>query len=286
MMRKAPEERYATPLQVAEALEPFADEYASTASDRVEAHHTLCDLPAVKGELASARTGVPLDMPKPEAGAVGVALAEPAQVTTPADPVTNRESERSRVPSTVRSPGSAQGSDPEFPINLIVAPEPSLTEGLARPKTRTSPSNSGGSSEGGAPLRLPRAALWGLVGLTSIVLILVLVLAVFNPGGRPHAPQGKDGPSSSVGKGKSGDKIVEEDPKGPNGEVQATADFSIIVRTGDGLEQGFSADKLLDAMKTAPAAAAGSSFEIGNQSSSSARPPLLSTWSQRAGILS
>ena len=65
------------------------------------------------------------------------------------DPAVNHNAESSvRVPSTVRSPESSQGSDPEFPVDLILAPEPSLTEGLSRPKTRSGASNPGGSSEG------------------------------------------------------------------------------------------------------------------------------------------
>ena len=153
MMSKSPDDRYATPLQVAQALESYESENLD-ATDRDNGQHATTETGVVSPSVAVADS--PLLEKGAESAAAGLAVAESTRVKTFPDPAVNHNAESNvRVPSTVLSPESGQGSDPEFPINLILAPEPSLTEGLSRPKTRSSPSNPGSSSEGNSLSRFP-----------------------------------------------------------------------------------------------------------------------------------
>ncbi len=250
MMSKSPEDRYATPLQVAQALESYEDEN-SVATDRDNEEHPTPETGVVSPNAAV--VGAPLLDEGVESRTAGLAVAESVRGKTLPDATVNHNVEsKVRVPSTVRSPESSQGSDPEFPINLILAPEPSLTEGLSRPKTRSGASNPGTSSEGNLLLRLPRNWLWILLAITFIVLLLLGVLAVINPfaetagtGKKPGAPI----PSNKV----------ELTGNPPDAKEKSTAEQSapadsiapMVVRSDSGAEQPFAADKLFDAMKTA-----------------------------------
>ena len=250
MMRKSPEERYSTPLQVAQALESYEDEN-SVATDRDDEQHATPETGVVSPNAAV--VGAPLLDEGAESRAAGFAVAESVRVKTLPDAAINHSVESNvRVPSTVRSPESSQGSDPEFPINLILAPEPSLTEGLSRPKTRSGASNPGSSSEGNPLLRLPRNWLWVLLAITFIVLLVVGVLAVINPfaetagtGKRPGTPLASDKvePANNPPDVKEKSTVHESAP--------ADSVAPIVVRSDSGAEQFFAADKLFDAMNTA-----------------------------------
>src|SRR4029079_4249152 len=90
--------------------------------------------------------------------AAGLVVAQSVGLKTPPDPAIDRNFEHEvKVASTVRSPVSSQGSDPEFPADLILSPEPTLTEGLSRPKTRSLPSYSVMSTDGISRIRLPHS---------------------------------------------------------------------------------------------------------------------------------
>ena len=121
-----------------------------------------------------------------------LALAEPASMKTSSDPAADYRTEPGiTVPPTVLTPDSNQGSDPEFPINLILAPEPSLMEGLSRPKTRSGPSHSAVLFDANWLLRLPSHWLWVLFAITFIVLVGVVVLAVIKPSADRTSEVGK-----------------------------------------------------------------------------------------------
>jgi len=229
MMHKSPDERYATPLQVAQALEPFGDEY-SIATSKTEGQR-LTSAPAVGAQSARSI----------DSNAIGL--------KTPPDSAVEREgAPEDKLTSTVRSPESAQGSDPEFPVNLILSPEPSLTEGLSRPKTRSPSSSSGASSEALTGARLPRSWLWGLVALTATVLLVAVVLAVVNPfgesTGNPNKPVFPITTKNSKSLGKSA-----ENANQASGNPKQASD--IIVRIQGEEAQGFAADKLADAINQA-----------------------------------
>jgi eukaryotic-like serine/threonine-protein kinase len=252
MMRKLPEDRYATPLQVAQALETFEDEY-SLATGREDLQHETPETGVVSPKTTVAPANATLLPAGAESSMAGLAVAESAHVKTSPDPALNHVAEpKAQVPSTVQSPGSNQGSDPEFPLDLILAPEPSLTAGLARPKTRSNPSNPGTSSEGNWLLHLPSYWLWGLLAIAFIVLVSVIVLAVIKPAVDP-AP-GRNRPRLP---------IANDDAKPARKLADATDDVTsdkahpldssppIVVKYDGGGEDPFAADKLFDAMKTA-----------------------------------
>jgi eukaryotic-like serine/threonine-protein kinase len=250
MMCKSPEDRYATPLQVAQALEPYEDEYSIATNGHSEQHAT-----PETGVVSPTAAVVDAALPKEgaESRTAGVAVADSARLKTLPDPAVNHHAESGvRVPSTVLTPDSGQGSDPEFPINLILAPEPSLAEGLSRPKTRSGASHSDSSSEPNLLLRLPRNWLWGLLAITSIVLVSVGVLAVINPFADTMATVNKPGVSLVGDKAESPSKLTDVKGKSTTHQPDAAGLSSpIVVRSDAGVEQEFSADKLSDAMKTA-----------------------------------
>ncbi len=251
MMRKAPEDRYAFPLQVVQALEPFELEY-SVAAGADDARHTTMETGALASKPVVAQADVSLPLPGAESSMVALALAEPVGVKTSSDPAADQRAEAgTTVPPTVLTPESNQGSDPEFPINLILAPEPSLMEGLSRPKTRSGPSHSAVLFDANFLLRLPSHWLWVLLAITFIVLVGVVVLAVTNPFADRTAEGGKPGVPLS-GKAETTKQPNEEEGDATTDQTKALQSTApIIVRFDGGGEQAFPADKLIVAMNTA-----------------------------------
>jgi eukaryotic-like serine/threonine-protein kinase len=237
MMHKSPEERYSTPLQVAQALEPFAEEY-SDAAGRDEAQLLKSATASASQSLRSIEAKAMSSGPGAGSGAASLAIAQSVGLKTPPDPTLDRSTKpEAKVPSTIRSPESSQGSDPEFPLDLILSPEPSLTEGLSRTKTRSLPSNSEISSDGAAQVRrLPRYWLWGLSALMITVLVIVAILALVNPfAGTTKGPTTQSSLPS----------IKKETPS------REFPEAAIVVRIDGEKEQEFAADKLFDAINTA-----------------------------------
>ena len=73
-------------------------------------------------------------------------------------------------------------SDPDFPLYVDLGPEPSLTEGLSRPKPRSAVDQSAPpSSAMTSAKRLTPLWLWGSGALTTTIVIVVGVLAVIKP---------------------------------------------------------------------------------------------------------
>ena len=148
MMRKLPEERYATPLEVAAALEPFEKDY-SVATGRDNAEHVTPETAAAAPKADATQADSSPSQPGAEVRTAGLAAVESVAVKTPPDLAFDHNGKaKIPVPSTIASPGSAEGSDPEFPVDLILAPEPTLTEGLSRPKSRSGSSSSRTSFDG------------------------------------------------------------------------------------------------------------------------------------------
>ena len=237
-MHKSPEERYSTPLQVAQALEPFADEYSNAASRDEAQLSRSAPTPASPSLRSNEAKAVSLEAGV-SSGAASLAVAQSVGLKTPPDPALDRSEEpevRVRVASTIRSPESSQGSDPEFPLDLIVSPEPSLTEGLSRTKTRSQPSSSEMSTAGAIQVKLPRSWLWGLSALTVTVLVIVVILALANPfAGTAERPV-KQSSEPSI-------KKVESPPGPP--------EAAIIVRIDGEKDVPFAANKLFNAIETA-----------------------------------
>jgi eukaryotic-like serine/threonine-protein kinase len=232
MMQKSPAERYSTPLQVAQALEPFADDHSNGAG-RDEAQF-LKSAPTSQS-LRSIEAKAVLLEPDMSSGATSRAVAQSIGLKTPPDSTLDRGAEHEviEVASTIRSPESSQGSDPEFPLDLILSPEPSLTDGLSRPKTRSLPSNSGISSDGATQVRLPRYWLWGLLAVAASVLVTAAVLALVNPSVDTKKGEMKRPPPPSIKKSDS------------------KAEPAIVVRIDGENDQEFTAEKLSDAIEKA-----------------------------------
>jgi hypothetical protein len=168
--------------------------------------------------------------------------------TPPDQTLVHNAAPEAKIPTTVCSPESGQGSDPEFPLNLIVSPEPSLTEGMSRPKSRPSLSSASGTAVERITLtRMPLVWLWGLFALTFTVLVVVAILAVFDPFGdkkgnlKPSLPDVAKNPKS-VPKSSQITKVTPSDPNSESG---------IVVRIEGENEIPFAADKLSDAINKA-----------------------------------
>jgi len=178
MMRKSPDERYATPLQVAQALEPYGgDDHAGVGKrdgtpQRAE--------PAPQSDDAAQ----PLET-KPAAAPVKT-VAAPAGLKS--------------HPSVANTAGSGpQAVDPTPPLLTPISdseetveevllvldpdPHPSLSEGQSRPKPRSSPGHPASAALPAAQVGwLAPFWLWGgFVVLTVIVTVLLLILATANP---------------------------------------------------------------------------------------------------------
>ena len=136
-------------------------------------------------------------------------------------------------------------SDPDFPVLLDLGREPSLSEGLSRPKPRSavdqtaSPTTTVTSAK-----QLAALWLWGSAALTTTVLIVVGLLAVLKPfSTRPGQADTNSHPPNTT------------EPKPPK-EANASrtgvnAESPIIVRTEGENTQQFPAQKLVEAFQTA-----------------------------------
>ena len=251
MMRKSPDERYATPLQVALALEPFLREYSAAASreDVVDLRLPVATTSSESPQSDGARTT--LGHPAAEFPAVRLADTNSARLKTPSDaaldPVT---APNALIAPALISTVNDQGSDPEFPSNLILSPEPSLSAGLSRPKPRSASSNTAISTEGtSAAVRLPRSWLWGLVAITAIVLILVVILAVINPSGNDTPRVAVSPPTANTTSPEKTSDVIDSKSNEQNSILKP--DTAIVVRIEGVEEKEYSADKLVDAIKKA-----------------------------------
>jgi serine/threonine-protein kinase len=135
MMRKSPDERYSTPLQVAQDLALYADEATSVGEG--DASPPLRD---TKSEPAVETSGVLVSEATPalpELAAVTVVAGSPAGTDTSRTAVSDSSGEASEAIAPLLTPAHAlEESAPELPLalNLGLAPERSLC--LPRPKSR------------------------------------------------------------------------------------------------------------------------------------------------------
>jgi serine/threonine protein kinase len=198
MMRKTPDERYATPREVAQALEPFITDGSSASSlhDGATTHPgasaTLSTM--VETKIAAARAPAsnlrpdPVLVPAPAPPRLGPTVS---QDLIPSEPLSSLRSGKAAEPASPAAaisppqparPQAASGDDlmNMFPA-LDLGPEPSLTEGLShakKPRSRTSTLNSSSSDtlrSGTEPAsRAPRRLSPVRVGV-AVVLALALV---------------------------------------------------------------------------------------------------------------
>jgi serine/threonine-protein kinase len=146
MMRKSPEERFSTPLQVAQMLEPFVEEAIRT--DRGEP-----TVPA-RREIRPGPEAKTLMIPQPVFGASEAANPVSGHPTADAEApawdfaAVLRGEPPPREPTAPLPTGSVSASDPDLPLMLDLGPEPSLSEVLAEsrklPRSRTPPGSPSG----------------------------------------------------------------------------------------------------------------------------------------------
>ncbi len=186
MMRKNPDERFATPLDVAQALEPFSEtgtppgeeksQFASDHSLQIQPLPTEATVRILPESLNAPVAANPLMSP----------YAPSDQGRSPA---ANAGLPHRAGPAPVEA---VSNSDPEFSFGVDLGPEPSLSEGLQRPKARPTPSSMGSVTPISEtqreanprwifpkitlPVWLAGPRLWALA--TGLVAILAVMLAL------------------------------------------------------------------------------------------------------------
>ena len=208
MMRKLPDERYATPLQVAQALEPFVEEYARMREGEPEPE-----------PLAVDQTSGPSPLPRPGGaegaghfpGALGPLAKSPGVPTAPESrpmaasglhgdqpgvgtPGSGFEANRPAIiaPSVLTPVNGDELSETEdIPLILDLGPEPALTDSLTRPRSwfggerpaKAVPGTADfppGEAEPshvlsrGPGLLLDRPWSWGIAALLAAIMLLLV----------------------------------------------------------------------------------------------------------------
>jgi serine/threonine protein kinase len=204
MMRKNPEERYATPLQVAQALELFLPEYSLRARDLDDENTPPQGMekgsrsvanppsPSQSGEVFAASSGHPAQSSL--GGAEGRSLGRETGAQVAAS---GQLASSSGIPGTgppaVMTPPILTPVEDDIPLLVDLGPEPPLTESLPRPRSwfgleKLTRSESGsGSSEGGPAAAPPREKgrwwwkrrhFWVLAVIALMVALLLFGTAV------------------------------------------------------------------------------------------------------------
>jgi serine/threonine-protein kinase len=222
MMQKQPDERYATPLQVAQALAPFVDEL-STLKDGEPAPEPL--IPDKTSETAAAPSShageIQTDgttQPAYEA-APGFAGHSPAMAhATPAAGARDAgvpsfssgmsEGHETVVASSMLTPvnDTDVGGEEDVPLFLDLGPEPSLRASLTRPRSWFTADKPGkltplAPSEGSSEQSFPSSSVrpfiwrehrlwaWAIVALALVLASLLVVLAGSRRLGTESGPQ-------------------------------------------------------------------------------------------------
>lgn len=240
MMRKSPDDRYATPMQVVQALEPYIEEPAIAGSRTDESS------PQVENTRVAARAyaGVePIPALVKSIAVVNGPEAPPLPVTE-----TGSGANADEITDPGRNASAAyDASDPDFPLYVDLGPEPSLTEGLLRAKPRSAvvaDASSLPASITSTARQLTPIWLWGVAALLAVITILVGILAVIR--------------SSSTAPGDTNLRTsppltVKPTAKSKTAAAKASSDVEppIAVRAEGENTRLFSADKLLEALQTA-----------------------------------
>jgi len=254
MMKKSPDERYATPMQVAQALEPYSEEYAGGDDDdtsRIRRKQTA-EAAALtpRTDQAEVRTAVgPAIQPDP---GLLQTVAVPSDLNSPSTAATDPRSVGNTAEPATALLTPDDGTDETkaaTPFVLNLGPEPSLSEGLSRPKSRSVSDFTALAAGNLALARWPaHYRLWGLVALAVAVTVLVVILATR---GRLSAPPGEaetnrlSNPDAATQPNSTRNAQSTTDRPGPI----LKAEPAIVVRFEDGEE--FPSNSLLEAMTRA-----------------------------------
>jgi eukaryotic-like serine/threonine-protein kinase len=173
MMRKAPAERYATPLEVAQALEPYQEDYfgVGTRADEPPILLPLGVRPApAAGDLAGRHAAGYAAAPAEAAGlgASGAAASRPDTGSYAADP-----SAPILTPDDDYDPSTDE-------VQLILDPDPELSSGGSRSQSATPTSGDGplADSAAGPAGWLAPYWPWAVVALAVLAIIVLAIVAM------------------------------------------------------------------------------------------------------------
>jgi serine/threonine-protein kinase len=196
MMRKSPDERYATPSQVAHALKPFEHASNCVADGEDVSQHSRQPVIESSVQLPQffADSPAPLRRMAPPPAA-SLQSAPIARVI--AEVPFHSEISTAGRPATVVAPvADTRSSDPDFPFLVDLGPEPGLSEHLSRASSRfrhvvsttagsaTSPTTpvpktpTSISTDSAQIPWWPSVWAWGVVALLAVVTVSVATLAI------------------------------------------------------------------------------------------------------------
>jgi eukaryotic-like serine/threonine-protein kinase len=252
MMHKAPDDRYSTPLQVAQALEPFIGPHADAGdSDAVPSHEraTTAGRQAAKVNSGGAA---------PAAGALTRGLAVTADgslpTTVPDLMSTGAVATQSATPSpSPLSPVSdVFRSDAEVQIEVNLGPEPALTVRPPRPKARSFADQISRRADGlASAARQVRVQMWGSVALGVTVLASAVMLAFANPWDRSRRDLKTT--RSPTAESTSPTMLPSGSEAGTTPAPNPAFVSDIVVKREGEEDKPFSASKLLDAIQASVA---------------------------------
>ena len=153
MMKKSPDERYATPIQVAQALEPYADDYTACGNGG--------DDPPLLEPLEIEPAPQSRDVAHRRDGKLAVALVEAAGPVTPRRAVTNPDSRHDAADPAVPLLTPDDDFDGTDQVRLILSPglERTLSGGQPRTEPRSPTENSASSEVSCKAARMARSVL-------------------------------------------------------------------------------------------------------------------------------
>jgi hypothetical protein len=192
MMRKSPDERYATPLLVAQALEPFENAANCFEHGKNMIQDVIDSSPQSQQFLAESAASLTKALAAPAVSLPNAQTGRTIAESAHSSQVNAAESQAAAV-TPINDAGL---SDPDFPFLVDLGPEPSLSEELSRAKSRlahafsttagasTTPrtpvpdtATSAGNDSVLVPWWLPMC-FWGLVALMVLATVSVVILAI------------------------------------------------------------------------------------------------------------
>ena len=258
MMRKSPDERYAAPVEVAVALEPYIDESALATS----VQHALSGQSETTAERLSHGSSEPLMVISgaPElARALAKTMGEASigMMNAGASPTATVQS---KTPHDVASPSrpnaDIQASDPEHPLYLDLGTEPLLHEGLPRLHSKpmahypTTAVTRFVRAYGSVGAWLARAWLGALVTISVTVSIWAVMLALTNLLSTPPKVSQVHHPGTTNVQPIPSIESKTTQPRIPPA-IDVEAELPIVVRKEGEEDVKFGPSRLLQAMQTA-----------------------------------
>jgi serine/threonine-protein kinase len=243
MMRKTPDDRYATPMQVVEALEPYTNEPSvsdtriagAAFTQQLVARNSVFPPQSTNAEAAALRQGTTAG---PTPGLIKtVAVPDAAEVLLPTE-TESASAASSDKPSAAQPSPVTTGHTGDVDRHLLVnlGPELRLREELLRSKPRSTTGRWLSAARSAPPRKqLGLFWSWGLALLTTLVITAIVIVATFN-----SSSYIRNKPALAVRKGRTAQ------PK-----LTSKVEPAIIVRAEGENDQGFAREKLHGAIQAA-----------------------------------